>query len=97
MATNPRNKNGSRRRDIRKWVLATQDHCALCGGLVDKSLHHLDPMAPEVDEIIPVSKGGSPIDRSNVQLAHRICNQRKGAKLEVTRSHVMPFPTSREW
>lgn len=38
-------------------------------------------MSFEVDEIVPVSLGGSPFDRSNVQPAHRICNQRKGNRL----------------
>ena len=37
-------------------------------------------MSFEVDEIVPVSKGGSPIDRSNVAPAHRICNERRGNK-----------------
>ena len=37
-------------------------------------------MSFEVDEIIPVSKGGSPIDRGNVAPAHRICNERRGNK-----------------
>ena len=37
-----------------------------------------DPMRPEVDEIVPVSKGGSPYAWGNVRLVHRICNQRRG-------------------
>lgn len=58
-------------------------------------------MSAEVDEIIPVSKGGSPFDRNNVQLVHRICNQRKGNKLirEGERQDTLsqPLPRSREW
>ncbi len=34
-------------------------------------------MSPEVDEIIPVSRGGNPIDWHNVQLVHRCCNRMK--------------------
>lgn len=34
-------------------------------------------MAPEIDDIIPVSKGGNPIDRNNLRLTHRCCNRRK--------------------
>lgn len=78
MSGNPRYKNGAKRREIRRWVLATQDVCHLCGKPVDKSLPAGHPMAPEVDELIPVSKGGSPYSRNNVALAHRICNQRRG-------------------
>lgn len=36
------------------------------------------PMRAEVDEIVPVSLGGNPLDRSNVRLAHRECNRRRG-------------------
>lgn len=60
------------------------------------------PMRAEVDEIIPVSKGGNPLDLDNCQLTHRICNLRKGngtrderaAKLTVT---MRPVTTSTEW
>nr|DAM59856.1 MAG TPA: HNH endonuclease [Caudoviricetes sp.] len=38
-------------------------------------------MSFEVDEVVPVSRGGSPIDRANVQPAHRICNQRRGNRM----------------
>jgi 5-methylcytosine-specific restriction endonuclease McrA len=78
---NPRYANGAKRRAIRQWVLSTQDICGICGQPVDKTLKTPHPMSPEVDEIIPISKGGSPYERSNVQLAHRICNQRKGNKM----------------
>jgi 5-methylcytosine-specific restriction endonuclease McrA len=78
--------------------MATQDHCALCGKPINKELKTPHPMSAEVDEIIPISKGGSPVARDNVQLTHRICNQRKGNKIEtiVTVAHL-PLPTSREW
>lgn len=53
------------------------------------------PRRAEVDEIIPVSKGGSPLRRANVQLVHRDCNLRKSNRV------LMPDPgpvvTSREW
>ncbi len=65
----------------RRKILATQDTCAICGGFVDKTLKQYDPHSPEVDHIIPVSRGGSMTDMSNLQLVHRRCNQRKGAKL----------------
>jgi hypothetical protein len=55
-------------------------------------------MSFEVDEIVPVSKGGDPLDFANTQPAHRICNQRKGAG-RVRKSVARPsgLPTSREW
>ena len=61
---------------------------------------HLDPGAPEVDEIIPVSLGGDPLKWSNVQLAHRLCNQRKSNR--TTAEHPAQAEpdrptTSRHW
>lgn len=98
---NPRNRNGHRRRQLRQRVLAHFTHCALCGQPIDKTLHHLDPGAPEVDEIIPVSRGGDPLDWRNVQLAHRVCNQRRGNKLawtpSTTAGRLAPPATSRRW
>ena len=96
---NPRAANGHRRRTVRARVLATENICALCGEPVDKSLKTPHPMSPEVDEIIPVSRGGSPIERRNCQLAHRICNQRKGNGNRRTQPLPAPDPfvTSREW
>lgn len=78
MSANPRNANGSARRKLRAWLKAQGRPCHLCGGAIDYSLPAGDPMSFEVDEIIPVSKGGDPLDRSNVDAAHRICNQRRG-------------------
>lgn len=96
---NPRRANGHRRDRLRRRVLAAYTHCALCGGEVDKTLPAYDPGAPEVDEIQPVSLGGDPLAWSNVQLAHRLCNQRKGNTLATVveqRAPAQPQP-SRAW
>lgn len=78
--SNPRRANGSRRTRLRKRVLAAYDTCWLCGRPVDKTLPPGHPWSGEVDEVIPVSRGGDPLDWSNVRLAHRICNERRGNK-----------------
>lgn len=101
MPSNPRYKNGHRRRQLRQRILATETHCALCGLPVDKTLPPDDPGAPEVDEIIPVSLGGDPLKRSNTQLAHRICNQRKSNHIPTATPSAPQTPTeprtSRPW
>ncbi|OTA27241.1 hypothetical protein B9G54_01600 [Alloscardovia macacae] len=75
---NPRRLNSARRNKLRARVLATYTHCHLCGKPVDKSLAGtVLPGAPEVDEIIPVSRGGNPYAFENCQLAHRACNRLK--------------------
>ena len=107
-SSNPRYGSWKRRTDVRNWLLATQDVCALCGQPIDKTLTtYVDPrdgkrkrhpMSAEVDEIVPISKGGSPYDRENVRLTHRICNQRRGNKTEPEiRTINLPLPTSRDW
>lgn len=97
MSANPRNANGSARRKLRAWLKAQGRPCHLCGGAIDYSLPAGDPMSFEVDEIIPVSKGGDPLDRANVDAAHRICNQRRGNR-DIGCSHdpaIGPVVTSR--
>lgn len=65
----------------KKRILATQNVCGICGRPVDTSLKAPDPMAPCIDHIIPVSKGGHPSAIDNLQLAHWVCNRQKSDKL----------------
>lgn len=80
MGTNPRNRNGARRRQLRARVLAAYANCAICGQPVDKTLRTPHPLSPEVDEITPVSRGGDPLSWDNVRLTHRRCNRLKSNK-----------------
>lgn len=74
------------------------DTCAICGREVDKTLPAGTPLSPELDEIIPVSRGGSPYDIENLQLTHRICNERKGNKLSGENQPIEnPTPNSKNW
>ena len=72
---------------------ANGEPCALCGQPIDLSLPQWEirngrrwrtPWSLECDEIVPVSRGGSPTDPNNVQPTHRICNQKKGAGRAVS-------------
>ncbi len=81
-----------------KIILATQSTCALCGGIVDKTLKAPDPMSASIDHIIPVSRGGHPSDMSNLQLTHRVCNRRKGTKIITDKVEIENvFIHSRDW
>ena len=105
VSNNPRYKNYNKREKIRAQVLREETHCWLCGDKVDTSLPPRTPSSPEVDEILPVSLGGDPIDRKNVRLAHRLCNQKRGNKLpqeaiDEARARAKqsgPLKTSRAW
>ena len=78
---NPRRANGSRRTRLRASVAAEGAPCHLCGKAIDYSLPAGHPMAFELDELVPVSRGGDPLDRDNVAPAHRSCNQARGNRL----------------
>ena len=66
----------------KRRIFASQDVCALCGKPVDFSLKYPDPMCATIDHIIPINKGGSPSDISNLQLAHFCCNRAKSDRLQ---------------
>ena len=70
-------------RKIRKKIFATQSVCAICGRPVNFDLKFPDPWSPTVDHIIPISKGGSPADMANMQLAHLQCNRLKASKTNM--------------
>ncbi len=70
----PRRRSPARRRAVIAAVMASEDICWLCGRPVDKTLPPRLPGSPEVDEDIPVSRGGSPFDRANCHLVHKACN-----------------------
>ena len=95
-ATNPRRANGHRRDQVRARVLREEDTCWICGQPVDKALPPLLPGSPEVDEVVPVSLGGSPIDRANCRLAHRLCNVRRGNGTRK-RPRLDGFKSTRTW
>jgi 5-methylcytosine-specific restriction endonuclease McrA len=96
VSDNPRYRNYSARVKLRNRLKAEGRPCALCGQPIDYTLPARHPMSFVMDEIVPVSKGGSPIDYDNVQAAHRVCNERKGNG-ERKGTKVAPLPHSRNW
>lgn len=96
---NPRYSNGARRRAIRERWKAIGAPCSLCGKPIDYALPAGHPMSFEVDEIVPVSRGGDPLDFDNTQPTHRVCNQRKGdgRRRYACGRKSAGLPTSREW
>lgn len=97
-SSNPRYFKDHERRVLRERVRRRGDPCALCGKPIDYSLPARHPMSFELDEIIPISRGGSPIDPDNVQATHRICNERKGNRVgDELKAHHLPCTTSRDW
>lgn len=73
---NPRRVAG--RDDLRKRVASLGLPCHICGLPIRYDLPAGLPESYELDEIVPVSKGGSPVAYENVKAAHRCCNQWRG-------------------
>lgn len=84
-SSNPRYAKYQTRVNLRGWLKSQRRPCWICQafgrpGVIDYSLPAGHPFSFEVDELIPVSKGGSPFSRSNVDAAHRCCNQWRSNK-----------------
>ena len=95
---NPRRSNGAKRNAIRATLKARREPCAICGQPIDYDKPHdpADPYSFEVDEIIPVSMGGNPLDISNCRAVHRYCNQHR-AKARHTGKGAAVVKPSRDW
>ena len=77
--TNPRYANGHARRQLRAWLKAQGAPCHICGRAIDYGLPAGHPLSFEVDEIVPVSRGGkSTMD--NLQTLCEDSNCGKGNK-----------------
>lgn len=99
MATNPRYKNGTLRRKHRARFKAMAAPCGICGGRrgpihYDEPSDSRHPLSFVIDEIRPVSKWrqfsypspeAAAADWTNLQAAHWICNQEKGARIGTER------------
>jgi 5-methylcytosine-specific restriction endonuclease McrA len=79
-----RRKGLPRSYSIRPWQVYKRDKwtCQLCGQRISpKLLGTNDPMGPSIDHIVPLCNPLSPGHVwTNVQSAHRVCNNRKGTK-----------------
>ncbi|WP_078628221.1 HNH endonuclease [Streptomyces sp. NRRL F-2664] len=83
-------EKGRRRRAVKRgstsepYTLAEiaerdSERCGLCGSAVPMDVRVPNPLAPTIDHVIPISRGGGDT-RTNVQLAHFRCNSVKGAR-----------------
>lgn len=79
-SSNPRYANYSARSALRKRMASQPQRCWMCGLPISPTYPARHPYALELDEIVPISKGGSAIDPANVRAAHRCCNQWRGDK-----------------
>lgn len=97
---NPRRRAG--RDALVRRVRALGQPCWICGLPIDVTLPAGHPLAFELDELVPVSKGGSPVNFENCKGAHRACNQWRQARSvasviairDEVRRRFGPWPSS---
>lgn len=58
-------------------VAARGRKCHICHCKIDLNLSGRHPQGPTIDHILPVSMGGTN-DLANLNIAHRVCNTRRG-------------------
>ena len=99
---NPRNQNGNLRRKNRARFKAMDAPCGICKGRLgpihyDEPSDYNHPLSFVIDEIKPISrykefgyssKREAAEDWNNLQAAHFICNQRKGAKISTDKHYI---------
>ena len=73
---NPRNRNGNLRRKNRARFKAMDAPCGICQGRLGP-IHYDEP-----------SDAAPAEDWDNLQAAHYICNQKKGAKISTDKHYV---------
>ncbi|MFD6364360.1 HNH endonuclease [Streptomyces roseolus] len=55
--------------------------CHLCGEVIDREQTAPQPLAPTLDHVIPIARGGGHT-MVNVRAAHFICNSSKSDRME---------------
>lgn len=68
-----------RRKIMRRVIERDKGICWLCGEPVDLTLTFPHPLSKSMDHVVPHSKGGK-FTFANLRLAHRICNDARGAE-----------------
>lgn len=94
-------------KEARRRAINSKDPmCASCHNFIDVSAAikladgTLNPLAVEVDHIVPISRGGQPYELDNLQLMHMRCNRKKGSRMadDYVGAEVQnPVPLSNSW
>ena len=106
MSTNPRWAKAERKK-LQARYRALGLPCALCGRAIDYTLGMVTdpvtqkrrphPMSFVIDEIVPVSRGGSPFTWDNTRPAHWICNARRGVGDAKPKPATSEAPLPQPW
>lgn len=87
-----------RKERLRKTLhLLQSGKCALCREPVSLDIiNPKDPLAPTLDHIVPLSRGGALNATENVRLAHRSCNMKRGNRMDADLDSPPIVPNRRD-
>ena len=89
--------NGSTYRKLRAAaILRSGGICCLCGGPIDLALSGRHRDGPTLEHIIPVSRGGDPLNPDNHGVSHNRCNSARKDKL-IAELRAQSLHPSRAW
>lgn len=95
----PRLKSAARKR-LRARVRAERitrcqhPRCRWPGIPIDYNAPAHTRYAYDLDEIVPIVRGGNPLDRANVRPTHASCNRAEGARITNARLRRQPRSTT---
>ncbi len=93
-------RNTTRRDRHRRIIAKTKPDCHWCLEPIDYTANWLDPLAYQVDHVIPLAKGGIdelhyPDGTIQKVASHRRCNRAKGVSIPLPAG--ASFVTERKW
>jgi 5-methylcytosine-specific restriction endonuclease McrA len=93
-------RNTTRRDRHRRIIAKGKPPCHWCQQDINYTAHHLDPLAYQVDHVIPLNKGGIddlhyPDGTVQKVPSHRACNRAKSDKLPLPAGAT--YITERSW
>lgn len=87
--------SGKRWDEVRRFVIARDSACHLCGKPVDKTLSGRHPRGPQAHHLLPKKRYPAKMfDPSVIRLTHRDCNERAGDRMPEPSINGEP---SRQW
>ncbi len=85
-------RNSANAKRFRKILFRDEPPCAVNGCQIDYAAHHLAPNAPQLDHVVPLTRGG-PDTLDNCQVVCRKCNRAKSDRVDIS----VRFETERVW
>lgn len=87
-------RNTTTRDRHRKIIAQDQPPCHWCHQPIDYQAHHHNPLAYQIDHVVPLNRGG-PDTLDNLVPSHRACNRTKSDR--IIHNTGVDYITERNW